>query len=62
MGRCDTCALMIEEYDALRRDHDDVRIEGDETDHHYCPMYDDHIPADIYDGSAKCKFYDAAEQ
>ena len=62
MARCDTCALMSREYDGLCRDHDDIRVDGDTADRHYCPMYDDCIPAEIYNGEEDCKFYDPAEE
>ena len=59
MGLCNKCVFMSEKYDNIRRNHDDVVVDGKNESHHYCPMYDDHVPNDIYFGSADCKYFDS---
>lgn len=49
---------MNEKYDAFRQSFNDILVDGKSVEYHYCDMYDDHIPREIYDGNAKCEFYE----
>lgn len=58
MALCDTCAYYRAEYNEFRRDYEDSVSDADKgPEKHYCPMYDDHIPDDIYRDGADCPFY-----
>lgn len=58
MGLCEHCAFMNKKYDAFRQSFNDILEDGKSVEYHYCDMYDDHIPREIYDGNAKCEFYE----
>ncbi len=59
MALCDSCLHYRKGFDKLGQIHDDVVIEtdNDKRQKHFCPMYDDHIPNDIYYDNADCEFY-----
>ena len=61
MGLCSTCVHMNREQDEFRQQFDDVIVEGDNTVHHFCPMYDDHIPDKIFYADGDCPFYYAKD-
>jgi len=44
------------EHDEFRQRYDDV-IDGDKLEKHYCPMYDDYIPHDIFYKGGDCPYY-----
>ena len=56
MALCDTCAFFSESFDEFRQKFDDV-IDGDKQEKHFCTMYDDHIPHNIYHKNGDCPFY-----
>lgn len=58
MALCDKCAFMDKRYDQFRQDYNDAEVIGERTEQHFCPMYNDHIPEDIYYGNGDCVFYD----
>jgi hypothetical protein len=61
MRLCSKCRFYSREYDEGRQEWDDVVKIGDDTELHHCPMYEDHIPKEIYDGDADCVFYEPKE-
>lgn len=58
MALCSSCFFFDEEYDDFRKQYDDVVKEKKEPEKHYCPMYYDHIPHDIYHKNADCDYYE----
>lgn len=56
MALCDSCMFYDKKHDEFRQQYDDV-IDGDKLEKHYCPMYDDHIPHDIFHKGGDCPFY-----
>lgn len=62
MASCDKCFFMTHQYDTFRQNYDDVDAVDDKSKpHHYCPMYTDHIPEDIFYGDADCEFYEPVD-
>lgn len=59
MALCDTCLHYMQKFDELRQNFDDVIVEKakDKRQKHFCPMYDDNIPNEIYYENADCMFY-----
>ena len=58
MEYCKTCALYDSEYDELRRSGDDVIVIGQEnTERHYCRMYDTNIPPEVVENKKRCEFH-----
>lgn len=57
MALCDKCLFMTDSYDDFRQAYNDVEIIGDNTVEHFCPMYDDHIPNNIYYEGGACERY-----
>lgn len=57
MKQCEKCIFYDEVYDDLRRKHNDVIVEGQETDCHYCNMWSDEIiPQDVMNDVETCKY------
>ena len=55
---CDTCLNYNEGTDDFRQKFDDqIVIDGDGREQHFCPMYDDHIPHGIYHEGEDCEWY-----
>lgn len=55
---CDTCLNYNKSIDEFRQSFVDVEIVNDNSlEQHFCPMYDDHIPHDIYHKGADCPYY-----
>ena len=61
MALCNSCPFFKREYDDFRKEYDDVIEEGKTKEKHYCPMYADHIPFDIFYKNADCDFYERSE-
>lgn len=58
MALCDNCMFLTKNHDEFRQMFDDtIVIDGDERQKHYCPMYNDHIPFDIFYENADCPYY-----
>lgn len=59
MGRlCERCLNYSKQLDEFRQQYDDVIvIDSTEPGKHYCPMYDDNIPAEIFYNNAECEFF-----
>jgi hypothetical protein len=59
MGQlCNGCLNYSKEIDEFRQRFDDVVVIGStEPEKHYCPMYDDNIPAAIFYENAECEFF-----
>lgn len=53
---------MNERYDQFRQEYNDAVPVDDKQTQHFCPMYDDHIPNDIYYENGKCQFYQSKEK
>ena len=53
MALCNKCRFFTEAYDELNRDFNDI---GD-PDNHYCPMYQDAIPNEIYYSGKNCEYF-----
>ena len=56
MALCDNCKNYKKEYDEFRQSFDDV-IDGDKQEKHFCTMYDDHIPHNIFYKGSDCPYY-----
>ena len=55
---CETCLHYREEFDSFRQLYDDSVPEADDSpERHFCSIYDDHIPHDIYYKDADCLYY-----
>jgi hypothetical protein len=48
---------MKKSYDEFRALYDDVIEERNTNEKHFCPMYDDAIPNDIYYEGGDCPYY-----
>lgn len=57
MALCNKCRFMDERYDKFRQDYNDVIVEGDNVEEHFCIMYNDHIPNGIYYDNEDCDYY-----
>lgn len=57
MPQCDKCKFFDREYDKEMQQYDDVMKMGDRIVRHHCPMYDDHIPEEIYFEGKDCAFF-----
>lgn len=56
--QCNKCANYEAEYDAFRQKYVDVLKESTkERQQHFCPMYDGHIPEEIYYDGKKCPYF-----
>lgn len=62
MALCNSCFFFKEKYDGFRIEYDDVINEKKEPAKHYCPMYADHIPFDIFHKNADCEYYEKNEE
>ena len=61
MALCDTCRFYSKQHDEFRQKFDDVIIKGDKSyEKHFCPMYSDNIPNDIYYKNGDCIYYEKA--
>lgn len=58
MASCKDCSFYSETIDELNRNFNDV---GD-VHNHYCPMYQDAIPAGVFNGAKSCEFYEDKQQ
>ncbi len=58
MALCNSCFFFKRDYDEFRIKYDDVAKEKKEPDKHYCPMYADHIPFNIFYKNADCEYYE----
>lgn len=54
MENCKNCILYDSEYDELRQSGNDVIKDGN-AEKHYCRMWKDGIPNEIWDGKTKCQ-------
>lgn len=55
---CDTCLNYKKEYDEFRQQYVDLIVIGKtRPEPHFCPMYDNNIPDEIYHDGAQCEFY-----
>lgn len=62
MALCDNCLFYKKEQDEFRQNYDDVVvIDSKEKPHHYCPMYNDHIPQEIWYNNGNCPYYEKKE-
>lgn len=61
MALCDKCIFMQKEYDDFQRLYDDAVRDGDTKENHFCPMYDDRIPQEIYYDGAECEYFSEKE-
>lgn len=58
MALCDSCMFYDKKHDEFRQQYDDtVEVNGDKREKHYCPMYDDYIPYNIFYDNGKCEYY-----
>lgn len=57
MALCNSCVFMNKKYDEFRQNYDDTIVEGENIIHHFCPIYNDHIPNEIYYDNADCEYY-----
>lgn len=57
MALCDKCAFMNDRYDEFRQSYNDAVPVNESMVQHFCPMYDDHIPNEIYYGGGECEFF-----
>lgn len=48
---------MNKKYDEFRQNYDDTIVEGENIIHHFCPIYNDRIPNEIYYDNADCEYY-----
>ena len=56
--QCSNCEFYNKQEDQFRQQFVDIlRIGEDEPQQHFCPMYDSHIPTEIYYDGGKCKYY-----
>lgn len=62
MGLCNKCLHMQKRYDEFRQAYVDTDIIGENKEQHFCPMYDDNIPNDIYYGDSKCEYFESQER
>lgn len=58
MALCSKCMYMDEKYDSFRQEYDDTIVVADTRTKHFCIMYDDSIPMDIYYENAPCEWYE----
>lgn len=56
MESCKTCRFYNKKYDELRQKGDDVLIEGESGEKHYCLLYDEPV-TEIYEGKKECEYY-----
>lgn len=61
MALCKRCAFMNERYDEFRQSYNDAVPTADKQVQHFCPMYDDNIPNEIYYGNGSCEFHQPKE-
>lgn len=55
---CDSCLNYSKSEDEFRQQYvDNIIVSGEEPGQHFCPMYDNHIPHDIYHKGADCPYY-----
>lgn len=52
---------MNERYDEFRQSYNDAVPTVDKQVQHFCPMYDDNIPNEIYYGNGSCEFHQPKE-
>lgn len=58
MGYCKNCRIWNEKYDEFRNDFNDCIIVDDSSPApHFCIMYDDNIPPEIYYDGGKCPYF-----
>lgn len=58
MALCDNCKFYDKEHDEFRQQYDDVvKINGDKREKHYCIMYTDYIPFDIFYNNGDCPYH-----
>ena len=60
MALCDTCLLYSKQYDEFRQRYNDV-IDGDKKEKHFCTMYNDNIPHNIFYNNGECQYYNKKE-
>jgi hypothetical protein len=59
MALCKDCLFYSEEYDGARQTGVDVVVvDNPDPEQHFCPMYDNHIPFDIFYSNGNCEFYE----
>ena len=59
MASCKNCKIYRKEYDEFRQEFDDEIVVNDTNPpNHYCAMYDDNIPPDIFYNGADCPYYE----
>ena len=59
MALCNNCKAYNAQYDEFRQNWDDTIMDASvQNVPHYCVMYEDNIPNDIFYNDAKCKFYE----
>ena len=56
MVSCKTCLFYDERLSELVASHQDSTPEGQKTKEHFCPMFIDGIPDDIWQNDAPCKY------
>ena len=56
MRECGSCVHFDSRYDEFRTMFDDCIIDGKRKDH-FCPLYDDVIPQNIWYDNTKCPYY-----
>lgn len=55
---CNNCFHFRKEYDEFRQQYVDmIVVDNTEPEQHFCPMYDDHIPNEIYYADHDCEFF-----
>ena len=55
MKNCSQCLLYDKDYDEMRRDYNDVIIEGRDTDkEHFCVLHTP-IDKDVWNGVSRCE-------
>lgn len=57
MALCDSCKWYDKENDDFRGNYDDRMKENDKRENHYCIMYDDSIPKEIWYENGDCPYY-----
>lgn len=58
MALCDSCLFYNKEYDFSIQQFDDVPKIGNELETHFCPMYLEGIPNEIYYDNGDCEYYE----
>lgn len=61
MALCSKCIFMNKRYDEFRQSYNDAVPVSDKQTQHFCPMYDDAIPNDIYYKDGDCQHYQPTE-